>query len=748
MTCCPMSTPDTAAHGQTSTGLDDLPQRMRDLDIGPEDHSLLIAAWPLVSDERDNHFELLNQGIRQYWADSGSTPDQQECANMRRMQHLHVKSIFCSDIDMAYINDRLKVGRVHHRIGLEPHRYLASCQTLMTALQQSLREKLSNAPDLMQATISALSKRFFLDMGIVMTAYVLADRHALKQSNSSLRQSQTLLNEAQEIAQLACWELRLPEGQLQACTRAQALLMVPATAQRDGWDALRQWVHPQDRLEVEKSYQDALRSGGTYDVRYRVQHPAHPLRMIRERGRVELRKRGIKRVIGTLQDISLQVNQLSRIEQLALYDDLTGLPNRANVLSSLQVALNAARDRDATLAVLFIDLDDFKEINDTLGHNVGDTVLTEVARRLRGCLRSDELIARLGGDEFVVIAQGVDLVQAQGIAHRLTGALSRPLQVAGTNVSSRASIGIALYPGDGDSSELLLRNADTAMYAAKRQKSGVAIYREEMSEELVRRVQVASRLNVALEKGDFTLHFQPQVVLETGELVGAEALIRWQDAQLGAVPTAEFIGLAEQRGMIDRVGDWVVNAACRQLQHWDQLGLKLPGQLALNISPRQFNDVHYAHRLRRQVEQHNISPRRLDLEVTETSLMADPAISMPLMHQLRSEGFSLSLDDFGMGYSSLTHLKDFPLDRIKLDRSFINGMLEDPHDHAIVVATLGMATGLGLDVVAEGVEKPEQATVLSALGCRYAQGFHYGRPLAADDFATQWLQPLAEATAS
>lgn len=721
---------------------ENLQKRLDYLNYSANDDVLLARAWTHLEQGPQGHINAFYQHVSSF-AETGayiSQPGQTE--RLHKMQQRYLHDLFCAPIDAEYVQNRLRIGQVHHHIGLDPHWYLASCNQLLDQLSQSLEGPLDNDPLLYATTLRAATKRLFLDMGIVMNAYVASDRRELQRSSNSLRESQALLSEAHDLAQLARWELKLPDGPLNSCQRACEMLQLQPdpSGQITGYEQLRRWVHPLDRAEVDAAFQSTISSGLAYDVRYRLQHPGQPLKMLRERGRALHDNSHPVRVVGTVQDISLHISQLSRIEQLALFDDLTRLPNRANFLGHLDRRLAEASTCERTLSLLFIDLDEFKEINDTQGHSVGDDVLVEIALRLKACLREQEMVARLGGDEFVVIANGVDPLSAATIATRILENITQPMWIGQSHLSLRASIGISTYPRDGMSGELLLRNADTAMYAAKQNRNGIEIYRPEMSARLVRRVQLANRLKYVIAHGGLELYYQPQVALDDGRLIGAEALLRWNDDQLGRINPSEFVPLAEERGLISELGTWVVQQACRQLLQWDAELRVFPGLLALNISPRQFDDPGFAGKLIAQLHQAQVAPNRFDLELTESGIMLDPDGSLQTLVTLRDAGFTLSLDDFGMGYSSLTHLKGFPLDQIKLDRSFVSGMLEEPHDYAIVVATVAMAQSLGLKMVAEGVETAQQADALQRLGCGFAQGFYYGEPLPAERFAMRWMQ--------
>ena len=445
--------------------------------------------------------------------------------------------------------------------------------------------------------------------------------------------------------------------------------------------------------------------------------------------------------ISILADVSDQKMQAARIEQLAFYDSLTGLPNRALFLDRLEQTLASSKRHGGQGAILFLDLDRFKEINDSLGHAVGDMALVEVSRRFQAVSRKEETLARLGGDEFVLIAENADHQTAVRIASRLQRVLSEPLDLMGQAYSVGASIGIAFYPADGTTSEDLIKRTDIAMYQAKANGGGYRLYQAEMGVELEKRLNIAKRLGRAMDAGQLQLYYQPQFDLGSEKLMGAEALLRWQDSVLGWISPAEFIPIAEERGMMGPLGDWVLREACRQVNAWADSGLRLDGRLAINVSALQMEDPDIVGRLLEIVHEAGLSPDRFELELTESSMMVDPERAVEVMELLSAAGFGLSIDDFGTGYSSLDYLKRFAADQIKIDISFVRNMLTDADDHTIVTTIIAMARSLGLQTTAEGVEEAGQAAALLALGCDFAQGYFFGRPESPQVFQEKWLMP-------
>ncbi|HEX9171067.1 MAG TPA: EAL domain-containing protein [Telluria sp.] len=439
-------------------------------------------------------------------------------------------------------------------------------------------------------------------------------------------------------------------------------------------------------------------------------------------------------------DITERKASDEKIRNLALYDTLTGLANRTLFAERLALALeSAARNRHA-LVIMFIDLDRFKEINDTQGHGVGDQVLIHVAQRFQSTLREQETLARLAGDEFVVVAETSDHRTGAVIAERLQRSLADPVITRGHSFSVGLSIGIAGYPADGQTMDDLLKRADIAMYRAKAAGGGHMFYHPDMSVGLAESMELAADLGRAMHAGKLELHFQPQVSLATGLLIGAEVLLRWNDSKRGWVSPAKFIPIAEARGMIGALGKWVMHAACAQLRAWRDAGLGFPGRLAINVAAQQLEQADFADSIQQIVAEAGLTPACIELELTESGLMANVERAIGMMATLKDAGFAISIDDFGTGYSSLAYLKRLPADKLKIDISFVRDMLTEHHDHTIVTTILGMARNLGLQAIAEGVEHAEQAAALRELGCDEGQGYFFGRPEAAAVFAATWLR--------
>ncbi|MEJ2575466.1 MAG: EAL domain-containing protein, partial [Gammaproteobacteria bacterium] len=445
--------------------------------------------------------------------------------------------------------------------------------------------------------------------------------------------------------------------------------------------------------------------------------------------RIELRDGAY--VAAVWHDITVVKRSLKQLDHLAHHDPLTDLPNRLLFLSRLDQAIDHIKRDGRHLAVLFLDLDRFKNINDSLGHPVGDQVLQAVAERLRGRVGGKDTLARLGGDEFTVLLERVEQPRdAARTALELIECLRAPVRLPGDHeLYVDVGIGIATYPGDGVNATELVRNADAAMYRAKAVGPGsYCFYTEDMTHEIAERLVMETRLRQAFERGELRVDYQPILALEEGRLVAVEALVHWTDARFGRVSPERFIPLAEETGLIEQIGDWVLREGCVQVRRWDEAGLP-PLSLAVNLSVRQLERADFAARVRGVLRETGLPAARLEFELTETSLMQRQSTGKATLNELKSMGIGLAVDDFGTGYSSLAYLKQLAVDKLKIDKSFVSDIPQDTSDLQIVSAIVVMARNLKLRLVAEGVETVEQEEILKGLGCDYVQGFRYAQPL-------------------
>jgi diguanylate cyclase (GGDEF)-like protein len=425
---------------------------------------------------------------------------------------------------------------------------------------------------------------------------------------------------------------------------------------------------------------------------------------------------------------------------MAEHDFLTGLPNRALLTDRLAQAMALAQRHSKKVALMYLDIDHFKHINDSLGHAIGDQLLQSVARRLQDCVRLSDTVSRQGGDEFVVLLPDIeDMEDAALTAQKLIDAVAKPHFIANHQLHVTLSIGISLYPGDGNDVETVLRNADIAMYQAKKSgRNKYKIFTPEMNTRAVARQSIEQALHHALKVHEFVLHYQPKVNLETGAITGAEALLRWQRTAHRLVSPAQFVSIAEECGLIRSIGRWVLREACRQTQEWLKAGLDL-GQIAVNVSPVEFHGKDFLAGILTILHETGLDPHRLELELTESGMMQDMEQTTAILQALKKIGVQITVDDFGTGYSSLSYLHRFPIDTLKIDQSFV----QDSDGEPIVSAVIAMGTSLKQRIVAEGIETKKQLAFLQSQQCAEGQGYYFGRPVAAEEFATMLVSGQA-----
>lgn len=477
--------------------------------------------------------------------------------------------------------------------------------------------------------------------------------------------------------------------------------------------------------------------GGDLDGEFQVTIAGHPRWLHVCARRLVGGRSGSERLAISIDDITERHQYQERLKFLATRDPLTGLPNRTLFQDQLEQSVRRADANGRSAAVFYIDLDHFKTINDTMGHSTGDRVLQDVARRLEAISPPETFISHLSGDEFALIVPDAGSVLAVTVlAEAVLGHLEQPFVVDGREIFTSASIGVVLYPDSAGTPHGLMRNVDTAVHHAKRKgRNTYSFYSERLSHEMVRRLHLETGLRRALERGEMRVVFQPKIDLQTRALIGAEALLRWTNPDLGVVSPVEFIPVAEDTGMIVPIGEWVLQEVCRWLSRWQKQGQK-PIRVAVNLSARQFRDPLLVERVKAIVATTGISARQLEFELTESVLVENAAEATKALWALRGLGVTLSIDDFGTGYSSLSYLKRFPIDALKIDQSFVRDLPDSQDDMAIVRAIILMGRSLDLHLVAEGVETAQQAEFLRANDCQFAQGFLFARPLSAEDFET------------
>jgi diguanylate cyclase (GGDEF)-like protein/PAS domain S-box-containing protein len=502
-----------------------------------------------------------------------------------------------------------------------------------------------------------------------------------------------------------------------------------------------EWIHPEDRAAVIEENKRCETTAEAYAMQYRMLRKDGRTIWVEDSWVVVDEQEGTRVFQGVVFDITERKLAEREIAFLAHHDKLTGLPNRASFEETLEMAILRARRHDLGIGVLFLDLDNFKLVNDSLGHQAGDLMLVEVAERLRKCTRDTDVVARQGGDEFLMLLS--DLERADGtsvgeegvapevVAERVQAALAEPFELNGRAFHASGSIGISLFPRDGLDPDTLLKNADAAMYQAKKSVPGGHAVFDAAGEQPLERLALSTRLRRAVDQESWVLHYQPVVDLADGRMVGVEALIRWLEPNGGIVPPGEFIPLAEELGLIEAIGDWVIDEMARQQRAWTDAGLDL--EMSFNLSPRQLWSAHLADRILGKLTAAGVDPHRVVVEITESTTMAEPDRTQKILNELHAWGLTLAIDDFGTGYSSLGRLKHMPVDILKIDRAFVRNVDKDLELAGMVRAMIQLAQSLDMTPLAEGVETHDEYVFLRSNGCRLAQGFHFAKPAPASE---------------
>jgi len=494
-------------------------------------------------------------------------------------------------------------------------------------------------------------------------------------------------------------------------------------------------IHPKDVDRARESFAALVRGENPAPIELRFRHADGSWIWLEALGNNLLEHPGIRGIVLTSRDVTERKRAEERARYLANYDVLTGLPNRFLMQDRLLQACAQAQRNGLRVAVMHIDLDRFKVVNETLGHYVGDALLKQAADRIKKSAREGDTVARVGGDEFTVVLANVSGVQAlSAFAEKVLSGLARPFPGEGQDVFVSASIGISLFPDDARSVDDLIKHADAAMFRAKATgRNNYQFFTRELNDEVQERLLMEGGLRLALQREEFRVVYQAKIDLATREVVGAEALIRWSHPKLGVVGPSRFVPVAEDSGLVGQIGDWVLRAVCRQIRQWQSEGLTLA--VAVNVSARQFQQADLADLVVSVLSETQVPARLLEIELTESAVMHDAEASVVALERLKSFGVQISIDDFGTGYSSLSYLKRLPLDVLKIDQSFVRDISSDPNDAAIVRAIITLARSLGMKVIAEGVETEAQLAFLNAYGCQYAQGYMFGQPMAPEEFA-------------
>ncbi|UFS69291.1 EAL domain-containing protein [Geomonas sp. RF6] len=576
--------------------------------------------------------------------------------------------------------------------------------------------------------------------------YILRSNRAIQ----DLRVSESRLSKAHRIARMGVWEWALQRDKLYWSKEVYLIFGINPAGFEVTYQSFIDTIHPSDKESFQRAMDRALSGNRILSVDNRIVLPNGDVRFCHTEGEVFYDAHGrATKIAGTVQDITERKRTEEQIRSLAYFDSITGLPNRLLFHDQLERAIAFAARHRRKVAVMFLDLDRFKEINDTLGHAAGDDLLKGIAGRLQQCLRGYDLvsrncalegsrgnstIARLGGDEFTVILQDIGGVQhVTTVARRILKAVAEPFSLGEVEICISASIGISIYPDDGNDSGALVKNADAAMYHAKKEgRNNLQFFTQAMNDAALERLVLEQQLRKALANEEFTIHYQPQVDAAKGEVVGLEALIRWQSPELGFISPAKFIPFAEEIGQVVAIDEWVVAAVCRQIKTWLNLGIT-PPRVAVNLSGHHLIRMNLVGVMMRSLAEAGIEGELLELELTEGVFMQKSEEVIATLHSLRELGLTISIDDFGTGYSSLSYLKRFPIDTLKIDRSFVNEVSHDADSATITSTIISMAKSLRLGVIAEGVETEEQREFLQENDCTIMQGYYFSPPVPAEE---------------
>ena len=573
-----------------------------------------------------------------------------------------------------------------------------------------------------------------------------------KQAEELLRQREAMLNATGEMAKIGGWELDLSTNELTWTREVYRIHEVDEGFVPNVERAI-EFYTPECRPLIEQAVKGAIEYGEPFDLELQIETAKNKRLWVKALGQSRTLNAGTRTLFGTFQDITERKQSEEHVQYLAYYDALTGLPNRTLLADRLLKALATASRQKDKVALLFLDLDRFKSINDSFGHTFGDLVLQDVATRLEGRTRKQDTVGRLGGDEFLIVLNSVkDISDVAVAAKRFMDAMAAEFVVQGHSLGITCSLGVSIFPEHGTDVESLLKHADAAMYSAKENgRNSFQFFSEEMTAQVVERLTLENSLRPALEKKQLFLVYQPQMDLATGKIIGLEALLRWQHPELGLVPPDKFIRIAENSGLILPIGEWVLRTACSQARKWQDEGFPAV-RVAVNVSAVQFRQPDFCAIVSRVLHETGLAPQYLELELTESLLLSSADMTLPVIHELSALGVTLAIDDFGTGYSNFGYLRQFRVSRLKIDRSFINNVAVDPDDAAIANAIISMAKSMSLKVIAEGVENEAQMSFLRVHLCDEIQGYYFSKPLTVDKVAEKLRgdchEPLVRAQAS
>ncbi len=718
-------------------GIDDaeISRRQEFLTFDEHDARLLASLHDSLALHREDLIEKFYTHLQRFPEMQPLLGDESRLSHMKRAQASYFGKLTEGRYDRPYVEDRLHVGVIHQRIGLTPKWYISAyCNYVGEVLPLILKD--TEDADRGIAACHALLKVIFFDMGLALDTYFHAERKALLMANNYTEQI---------VNNMPIGFMVLDrQGQIRMANTAVLRILNLKLDQASQGRTLGEFL---DVSSLDEKIMQVLTSGKhCNDFEFTRATGSAQRTYLAD---ISAARMGDEQVaLFMMQDITLRKQSEDEVHRLAFYDPLTRLPNRRLLRERLLQSTSISARNGNHGALMFIDLDNFKSLNDTQGHDVGDMMLREVARRLTRNLREGDTVARLGGDEFVVVLESLSgslheaAGQSETIAEKIRSELGQPYQLNGIEHLSSPSIGVSLFRGHQHSIDEILKQADLAMYEAKASgRNTVCFFDPCMQSEMELRAEMEKDLRTSIRLRQLELYYQIQVD-DSGGITGAEALIRWHHPQRGIILPNDFIPLAEEIGMILPIGDWVIEQACAQLKKWEMDPALRRMQLSVNVSPRQLSQPYFVEQVREAVERSGIRPSQLKLELTESFILHDVEDAIEKMEELRYIGIGFAIDDFGTGYSSLAYLKRLPLSQIKIDQSFIRDIANEKGNRAMVRAIINIASNFGLEVIAEGVESDQQVAFLRQYGCRKLQGYLFGRPVPAPELENMCRQAM------
>ncbi|MGR9114247.1 MAG: EAL domain-containing protein [Gammaproteobacteria bacterium] len=646
---------------------------------------------------------------------------------LKNLHSAYFQSMISGCYDLAYFHNRLSVGLTHQRAGIEIKWYIGAFRKYVSELFDFLSLTLQNNTTEFTRLFTAITKIISIDIELAIDAYI----YSSSQTIAHLEQRQD--NLIQGIDGFI-WEFDTIQHKYRyVSSKVESLLGYSQNRWMENPDFQRQIVYPEYLQETKAAFKKAIQEGQDFSIEYRIHSADGRPVWVSERVTAEKDHKG--RVVllrGLMLDIGDLKHHEEQLSYLATYDELTGLPNRNFFSNQLKMALSEAKRNNSRLAIMFLDLDGFKDVNDSLGHDAGDQLLRAIGNRLRELIRGADFVARFGGDEFcMVLGNGQVEFHPEHVAERCLTVISKPILIGTNTIYPGTSIGIAIFPDDANTPETLLQCADNAMYAAKSSgKNRYAFYNPEMTVLAERRLSLESDLRTAVEKGSFELLYQPQVSLTTGKMVAAEALLRWRDPVRGLISPDDFIPVAEKIGLITAIGEWTLKTASRQFVEWRKSGVKID-HISVNISGSHFRTGNLPETIAKVMQDTGIQASELEIEITE-GVMQTGKESLDCFRKINLLGIKIAIDDFGTGYSCLSSLTKLPISCLKIDKAFIQYVLSNTNDSAIVATILSMSRVLKFTVVAEGVETIEQLNYLQGIGCDIVQGYYFSKPVTSE----------------